>query len=82
MKESFEENKLRKLIWVINVTVDDFADHTAVKADDELHDFYTELLSTIDVILFCRKTYQLLESFLPTASEDPISTNSPLIIFR
>ena len=33
----------RKLIWAINITIDGFADHTAVIADDELHDFYTDL---------------------------------------
>ncbi len=68
----------RKIIFAINVTIDGFADHTAVIADDELHDFYTDLLNTVDIVLFGRKTYQLLESFWPIAYEDPGSTKSML----
>ena len=67
---------MRKLIWAINVTIDGFADHTAVVADDELHDFYTELLGNIDIELFGRKTYQLMESYWPVSPEDPAATKS------
>src|SRR5919106_465602 len=68
----------RKIIFAINITIDGFADHTAVIADDELHDFYTDLLTTVDIVLFGRKTYQLLESFWPVAHEDSRSTKSML----
>jgi dihydrofolate reductase len=70
--------KFRKIIFAINVTIDGFANHEAVLADDELHDFYAELLGTIDIVLFGRKTYQLLESFWPIARQDPRSTKSML----
>ena len=66
----------RKLIWAINVTIDGFADHTAVIADDELHDFHTDLLGNVDIVLFGRKTYQLMESYWPVAPEDPAATKS------
>ncbi|MGE5812546.1 MAG: dihydrofolate reductase family protein, partial [Ignavibacteria bacterium] len=65
---------MRKIIWAINVTLDGFADHTAMIADDELHYFYANLLNTVDTELFGRKTYELLESFWPTAYEDTRST--------
>ena len=65
---------MRKLIWAINVTLDSYADHEAVIADDELHYFFADLLNDVDVELFGRKTYQLLESFWPTAAEDPACT--------
>ncbi len=66
----------RKLVFDINVTIDGVADHTAVIADEELHDFYTNLLDSVDTILFGRKTYELLESFWPNADKDPASTRS------
>ncbi len=47
-------------------------------ADDELHDFYTDLLGTIDIISFGRKTYRLMESFWPITGRDPRSTKSML----
>lgn len=57
----------RKAIFAINVTIDGFADHTAVITDDELHDFYADLLDSVDAILFGRKTYELLADFWPAA---------------
>ncbi|RJP70015.1 MAG: dihydrofolate reductase [Ignavibacteriales bacterium] len=65
---------MRKIIFSINITLDGFADHEAVIADDELHDFYADLLNDIDLVIFGRKTYQLLESFWPTAAWNPNST--------
>lgn len=52
---------MRKLIAAINMTLDGFCDHTAVIADDELHQHYTELLNNAGVILYGRITYQLME---------------------
>ena len=67
---------MRKVIFAINNTIDGYADHTTVIADDELHDFYTNLLNDVDAILMGRKTYQLMESFWPVASKDARSTKS------
>lgn len=67
---------MRKVIFSINVTIDGYADHTAMIADDELHEFYTGLLDTVDVVLFGRTTYELMAGFWPNAREDPRSTKS------
>ncbi len=66
----------RKVIFAINLTIDGIADHTTVIADDELHDFHTDLLDSVDAILFGRKTYQLLADFWPVAYDDPRITAS------
>lgn len=52
---------MRKLIAAINMTLDGFCDHTAVIADDELHQHYSNLLSSADTIIYGRITYQLME---------------------
>ena len=67
---------MKKLIYAINVTIDGFADHTAVIADDELHAFYTNLLGEVDTVLFGKNTYQLMVDFWPYAKEYPSSTKS------
>ncbi len=54
---------MRKIIFAINTTINGSVDHTAGIADDELHNFYTDLLDSVDVVLMGRKTYQLMESF-------------------
>jgi dihydrofolate reductase len=69
---------MRKVIFAINNTIDGTADHTKSIADDELHDFFTNLLNDADVILMGRKTYQLMENFWPVAYKDPNSTKSML----
>lgn len=52
---------MRKLIAGINMTLDGFCDHTAVIADEELHQHYADLLKSADTILYGRITYQLME---------------------
>jgi dihydrofolate reductase len=52
---------MRKLIAAMNMTLDGFCDHTAMNADDEIHQHYTELLRSGDTILYGRKTFQLME---------------------
>src|SRR3982750_3535022 len=62
---------MRKLIAAINMTLDGFCDHTAMIADDELHQHYNELLSNADTLLYGRITYQLMESYWPTVVKNP-----------
>ena len=68
---------MRKLIAAINMTLDGFCDHTAIIADDEIHQHYNELLSNADTIIYGRITYQLMESYWPTVVKDPTG-NKPM----
>jgi dihydrofolate reductase len=52
---------MRKLIAAMNMTLDGFCDHTAMVADDEIHQHYTDLLRGADAVIYGRKTYQLME---------------------
>jgi dihydrofolate reductase len=62
---------MRKIIAAINMTLDGFCDHTAMIADDELHQHYTQLLRNADAIIYGRITYQLMESYWPNVVKDP-----------
>ncbi len=62
---------MRKLIAAMNMTLDGFCDHTAMIADDEIHQHYNELLSSADTLLYGRITYQLMESYWPTVVKNP-----------
>jgi dihydrofolate reductase len=61
---------MRKIILGINVTPEGFCNHEAVVADDELHDFYNDLLRNADTMLFGRKTFQLLEGYWPEVAKN------------
>jgi dihydrofolate reductase len=43
-------------------------------ADDELHDFYVELLHKADLLLYGRVTYELMVNYWPKATSDPDAT--------
>ena len=68
---------MRKLIAAINMTLDGFCDHTAMIADDELHQHYNELLSNAGAVIYGRITYQLMESYWPTVVKNPTG-NKPM----
>ena len=58
------------------MTLDGFCDHTAMIADDEIHQHYNELLSNADTLIYGRITYQLMESYWPTVVKDPTGNKS------
>ncbi len=68
---------MRKLIAAINMTLDGFCDHTAMVADDEIHQHYNELLSDADTLIYGRITFQLMESYWPTVVKNPTG-NKPM----
>lgn len=66
---------MRKIIAAINMTLDGFCDHTAVNADEEIHQHYQDLLSDADAVLYGRITYQLME-FWQTLVKNPSGEKS------
>src|SRR5450631_2927381 len=62
---------MRKIIAAINMTLDGFCDHTAMIADEEIHQHYNELLSNAGTLLYGRITYQLMESYWPSVVKNP-----------
>jgi dihydrofolate reductase len=68
---------MRKLIAAMNMTLDGFCDHTAMIADDEIHQHYNELLSNADILIYGRITFQLMESYWPSVVKNPTG-NKPM----
>ena len=58
------------------MALDGFCDHTAMIADDEIHQHYNELLSNADTLIYGRITYQLMESYWPTVVKN-LTGNKP-----
>ena len=71
---------MRKLVTLINVSVDGYADHTMpVVVDSELHEFVTDYLESADIALFGRVTYKLFEDYWPTAAAVPYATKGEIL---
>jgi dihydrofolate reductase len=66
---------MRKLIAAMNMTLDGFCDHTAMIADEEIHQHYSELLRSAGTILYGRITYQLME-YWPALLKNPSGNKS------
>ena len=61
----------------MNMTLDGFCDHTAMIADEEIHQHYNELLSNADTLIYGRTTFQLMESYWPSVVKNPTG-NKPI----
>jgi dihydrofolate reductase len=58
------------LIFALNVTLDGCNDHREAIADEELHDYFTELMDAAGAMLFGRTTYELMENAWPAVARD------------
>lgn len=66
---------MARLIAAMNMTLDGFCDHTAMIADEEIHQHFTELLSSADTVIYGRITYQLME-YWKSVVENPTGNKS------
>jgi len=60
----------------MNMTLDGFCDHTAMIADEEIHEHYNEVLRNADILIYGRITYQLMESYWPSVVKDPTGSKA------
>jgi dihydrofolate reductase len=76
---------MRKLIWMMSVSLDGFMSGPNGEldwhlVDDELHEHFNEQLRTMGAFLDGRVTYELMAAYWPTADADPAST-APMVEF-
>jgi dihydrofolate reductase len=67
---------MRNVIFAINITLDGCCDHTKTIAEEELFDHYTQLLRDADLLVYGRKTYQLMVPYWPDVAKDSSSTKA------
>ena len=67
---------MRNVIFAINTTLDGCVDHTRQVADDETHEYFTDLLREVDLLVFGRITYQLMVPFWPEVAKSQSMTKA------
>ena len=67
---------MRNVIFAINITLDGCCDHTKVIADEETHEYFTHLMRDVDLLVFGRKTYQLMVPFWPDVARNQSETKA------
>ena len=71
---------MRKLIYTIYVTIDGCCDHTKFSPppDDEVLEHYTHLLREFDLLVYGRKTYQLMVPYWPDIAKSQSETKADI----
>ena len=69
---------MRKVIYAINLSLDGCFDHTITFVEEGLLEYYTHLLRGADLIVFGRKTYQLMVPYWPDVAKNPSETKADI----
>jgi dihydrofolate reductase len=70
---------MRNVIFAINITLDGCCDHTKAIADEELLEHYTRLLrDDAGLLVYGRRTYQLMVPYWPDVAKDHSSTKADI----
>ena len=68
---------MRNVIFAINITLDGCCDHDKQIADEETHEYFTHFIQQdVDLLVFGRKTYQLMVPFWPDVAKSQSMTKA------
>ena len=69
---------MRKLIYAINITLDGCCDHTKQMVDEEALEHHALLLRDADLLVYGRKTHQLMVPYWPDVAKNPSETKADI----
>jgi dihydrofolate reductase len=70
---------MRNVIYAINITLDGCCDHTKFNPADDLLEHYTRLLrDDTGLLVYGRKTYQLMVPYWPDIAKNPSETKADI----
>ena len=61
---------MRNLIYAINITLDGCCDHTKMIPDDEILEHYARMVREVGLLVYGRKTYELMVPYWPEVAKD------------
>src|ERR1041385_1996921 len=67
-------NQMRNVVFGINLTLDGCCDHTTQCTDEETHEYWTGVLREAGVLVYGRKTYELMVPFWPEVAKTQSAT--------
>ncbi len=69
---------MRNVIFAINLTLDGCCDHTKFNPAEDLLEHYTRLLRDVDLLVYGRKTYQLMVPYWPDIAKSQSETKADI----
>jgi len=67
---------MRNVVFGINITLDGCCDHTTQFTDEDTHEFWTGVLREADLLVYGRKTYELMVPFWPEVARNQSMTKA------
>jgi dihydrofolate reductase len=67
---------MRNVVYGINLSADGCCDHTKFGGGAETHEYFTDLMQDVDLIIYGRKTYELMIPYWPDVAKDQSGTKS------
>ena len=72
---------MRKLVYVINLSIDGCLDHTIGVPDEELFEFYINLVRNAGMFVYGRTTYELMVPYWPDIAKNPAGESKSVVEF-
>lgn len=69
---------MRKVVYGINLTTDGCCDHTKGIAGEDIHEYFTDLMQDVDLIVYGRKTYELMVPYWPEVAKKQSGTKTEI----
>jgi dihydrofolate reductase len=77
--DKIKGDQMRNVIYAINLTLDGCCDHTKFNPADDLLEHYTRLLrDDAGLLVYGRKTYQLMVPYWPDVANNPSETKTDI----
>jgi dihydrofolate reductase len=73
---------MRNVIYAINLTLDGCCDHTKFNPDEGMLEHFTRLLQDVDLLVYGRKTYQLMVPYWPDVAKSQTETKADIEFAR
>jgi dihydrofolate reductase len=67
---------MRNVIYGINLSTDGCCDHTKFGGGEEIHEYFTDLMQDVDLIIYGRKTYELMVPYWPEVAKNQSGTKT------
>ncbi|MGC1105380.1 MAG: dihydrofolate reductase family protein [Candidatus Acidiferrales bacterium] len=67
---------MRKVIFGINMSLDGCCDHTKLMPDVDAHEYFMDLMRDVDLLVFGRKTYELMVPYWPDIAKNRSGTKT------
>jgi dihydrofolate reductase len=82
-RQKFKGDQMRKVIFAINITLDGCCDHTKFNPDEETFEYFIRLLrDDAGLLVYGRKTYQLMVPYWPDIAKNPSETKADIEFAR